>query len=79
MYYVYILKSEKDGKHYIGMTSNLELRLAEHNNGSVKSTQNRTPLKIIHYESYPDKKDATKRERFLKTGKGREFIKLIDN
>ncbi len=68
MYYVYILKSEKDKKIYIGYTSNLKLRYKEHHNGEVKSTKNRRPLELIYYEAYKNKKDAQDRENYLKGG-----------
>jgi putative endonuclease len=54
MYHVYILKSEKDGKLYIGQTSNLEERLSAHNRGSVKSTKHRRPLKLIYSKEFHD-------------------------
>jgi putative endonuclease len=83
-YYVYILYSYKDSKLYIGFTNNLKRRLTEHSNGKVESTKNRTPLKLIHYEYFINRKDAEARERFLKSGYGRkqfkEFLKntLVD-
>ena len=48
MYYVYVLQSEKDRKIYVGFTKNLEERLKLHNNGKVKSTKNRLPLKLVY-------------------------------
>ena len=51
MYYVYILKSEKDKKFYTGYTKNLKLRFEQHCNGKVGSTKNRRPLKLIYYEA----------------------------
>jgi len=71
MYYVYILKSIKDGKFYTGYSENLKRRLDEHNHGKVKSTKNRRPLQLICYEAYLDKKTAEKREKFLKTSDGK--------
>lgn len=69
MYYVYVLKSGKDNKLYIGSTSNLKKRLKEHNNGKVESTSYRRPLEIIYYEAYKEEKTARKREKLLKKGK----------
>ena len=68
MYYVYILKSLRDKRLYIGYTSDLKLRYKEHCDGEVKSTKNRRPLDIIYYEAYKNKKDAQSRERYLKGG-----------
>lgn len=66
MYYLYLLKSQKDGKLYIGFTAHLRERLQQHNNGEVISTNPRRPFKLIYYEGYRSIKDAQKRERNLK-------------
>ena len=71
MFYVYILKSLKDGNFYIGYSSNLKRRIQEHSNGKVKSTRNRRPLKLICYEAYLDKETALGREKYLKTSDGK--------
>lgn len=73
-YCVYILLSKKDNKHYIGMTSNLDRRISEHNNGLVKSTKPRRPFEIIHTEFFENKADALKREKQLKNKKGKIFF-----
>lgn len=75
MYYTYVLKSKKDSKLYIGYTSNLRERLKLHNDGGVPSTQNRRPLELIYYEACLVKEDAIKREKSLKTGFGRSYLK----
>lgn len=75
-YKVYILRSSQDGKRYIGMTSRLDLRLKQHQNGRVISTRNRRPLKLIYTEQFDTKKEAEGREKFFKSGKGREYLKL---
>ena len=59
------------------MTEDIKRRLAEHFDGKVKSTRNRRPLELIHTEEFELKKDAHERELFLKTGKGREYLKSI--
>jgi putative endonuclease len=75
-FFVYILQSKKDNKHYIGMTSNLEQRLFQHNSGLVKSTKNRIPLELIYSEEFENKSDALNREKELKTKKGKlSFLK----
>jgi putative endonuclease len=76
MYFVYILRSLKDNKKYIGLTNDLQKRLAEHNNGKCSATKNRRPFELLHYETFSVREEAAKREKFFKTGKGREFIKL---
>jgi len=75
MFYVYVLKSKKDGRLYIGFTTDLKLRFQEHINGKVKSTNYRRPLELIYYEAYKDEKIARRRERQLKSGKAHIALK----
>jgi putative endonuclease len=75
-YYVYVLKSEIVDRNYVGFTQNLHRRLRQHNSGKNKSTKSYLPWKILFYEEFDDKEKALQRELFLKTGKGREYIKL---
>lgn len=74
-YYVYILLSLKDKRFYIGFTEDLRNRLSEHAQGNVRSTKDRRPLKLIHYEYFIEKSDAKAREVFLKSGFGRNQLK----
>ena len=74
MNYIYVLKSKKDLKRYIGLTNNLERRLLLHNSGKVKATKNRHPFELIYFEKFEDRTRAAKREKFLKSGKGREYL-----
>ena len=74
-YYVYLLFSIKDHKFYVGFTTDLKKRMDEHTQGYVTSTKNRLPLKLIHYEYFINREDAIARERFLKSGFGRDQIK----
>ncbi|MFH1866552.1 MAG: GIY-YIG nuclease family protein [Patescibacteria group bacterium] len=78
MFYVYALKSEKDGRLYIGLSSNPERRLKEHNDGKTHSTRSRRPFKIIYCENLPNRQLARKKELYLKSGIGREFFKSIN-
>lgn len=66
MYYVYIIKSDKDEKLYTGSTNDLRRRLSEHNNGKVPPTKTRIPFTLRYYESYYDESDARRRESALK-------------
>lgn len=66
MYYVYILKSLKDKKLYIGFSGDVAKRLKEHNNGKVFATKYRRPLEILYYESYKSREAAREREKKLK-------------
>ena len=75
MWNVYILKSESTGRFYKGSTEDLDVRLKSHNAGKVKSTMAFRPW-VVHYsESFEDKADALKRERFLKTRSGWRWLK----
>ena len=74
MYYSYVLQSEKDNEFYIGFTKDLKLRFEKHEKGLVESTKNRRPLKLIYYEACLNQKDATKREKYLKTYNGKRFL-----
>ena len=80
MWKVYILKSKKDFKYYIGSTSNLEERLAKHNSGGNISTKNRRPLVLVYSETYNTKTEALSRERKIKSYKGGQAFKsLVSN
>jgi putative endonuclease len=79
MYFVYILKSLKDFKYYIGQTKDLDDRLKKHNSGQVKSTKSRRPFILIKKESFNTRGEAKKRENYLKKLKGgNEFKKFIN-
>ena len=77
MYYVYILKSEKNGKLYKGLANDLRRRVKEHNAGKATFTKNNGPWKLIYYEAFSSEKDARREELFLKSGKGKERIKYL--
>ncbi|NTW22307.1 GIY-YIG nuclease family protein [Candidatus Falkowbacteria bacterium] len=77
MYYVYILKSRRNGKLYKGFTNDLKRRVSEHNSGHSDFTRNNGPWDLVYYEAFLSKDDARKEEQFLKTGKGRERIKYL--
>ena len=63
---------------YIGLTNNLDKRILEHNNGKVTATKNRRPFVLIYFENFENKFEAAKREKFLKSGQGREFLNKIN-
>ena len=73
-FYVYTLLSKKDKQFYIGCARNLKKRFKEHNDGKVYSTARRRPLSLIYYEAYLSKDDAFAREKYLKTGWGRNYL-----
>ena len=75
MFYVYILHSGTDAGLYIGYSANLKRRLREHEQGLSFATSFRAPWKLIYYEAYAEQTDAQGREKFLKSGAGRRFIR----
>jgi putative endonuclease len=75
MYYVYVLRSVKDGKLYSGYSADLKKRLEYHNKGKVGVTKYRIPFMLIYYEAFLHQQDATSREKFFKTQWGRSFLK----
>ena len=78
-FYVYILRSESSGKTYVGQTSDLERRVAQHNDPDFTLTlytkRNKGPWRLIHSEEYPSRKEAIDREKYLKSGQGREWLR----
>ncbi|MBI2442967.1 MAG: GIY-YIG nuclease family protein [Candidatus Levybacteria bacterium] len=74
MLYVYVLL-DKNKNFYIGYTGDLKKRVKEHRDGSVFATKAKQPLELIYYEASVNKYDALKREKYLKSGPGRRFIK----
>jgi len=75
MWYTYLLQSNKDNLWYTGCTNDLRKRFKEHNNGLVTSTKGRGPFKLIYYEACSNKNDAFAREKYLKSGMGKRYIK----
>jgi putative endonuclease len=75
MHYVYVLESIKDKQNYVGYTKNLKFRFEQHQKGLVASTKNRRPLKLTYYEACINQRDATHREKYLKTIYGKRFLK----
>ncbi len=74
-YYVYVLVSKRDKNFYVGYTKDLKSRFEQHSKGYVDSTKDRKPFELVYYESCLDKRDASHRERYLKTYLGRQFLK----
>ncbi len=78
MFYLYILRSLKDNKLYIGTTNNIEIRLEQHNAGLSKSTKYRRPFKLIYIEEYKSRSDAMKREWYFKnTTEGNKLMRKL--
>lgn len=75
--YVYILQSTKNNNLYVGYTEDLRKRLQEHNRGLNFSTKPYRPWRLIHYEAYRNKKDAERREGYIKTNQGARLLKRM--
>ncbi len=75
MFYTYVIQSKKDDKWYTGSTNNLRKRLKEHNDNKVFSTKGRGPFDLIYYEACMNEQDARTREKYLKSGMGKRYLK----
>ncbi|OGW79103.1 MAG: hypothetical protein A3G33_03855 [Omnitrophica bacterium RIFCSPLOWO2_12_FULL_44_17] len=64
-----------DGSHYVGSAQDVVMRLKQHNQKRNRSTKSRCPWKLVHQEEYRSRSEAVRRERFFKTGAGRNFLK----
>ncbi len=75
-YYVYILENKHDGTWYTGFTEDIKQRIKDHNSGKGgKTTRQKIGWKIIYCEAYLNKQDALGREKFLKGGSGKKYLK----
>jgi putative endonuclease len=77
MYFVYAIQNQKDGRIYVGLTSDVEKRLIEHNKGKTKSTKFYIPRKIIYFEECNTRIEARNREKYWKSGIGKEKLKKM--
>src|SRR5438128_1895526 len=74
---VYVLRSLRNGRHYTGSTDDLNRRLLEHARGKTPYTRHGGPFELVHRESAQDRVSARRRERYLKSGMGREELRAI--
>jgi putative endonuclease len=78
MHYVYVLRSLKNGKRYVGYSSKPpSAKLEEHNGGATRWTRQNRPFMLLHHEIFDDAKTARRREIFLKSGKGRQWLDQV--
>ena len=77
MHYVYVIKSENNNYFYVGISDNPKRRINQHNKGYNRTTKPYIPFKIIIIEEHASRIEARKREKFLKSGCGREFIRSM--
>ena len=78
LYFVYILKSLKDGSYYKGYTQDLNKRLEEHNQGKSSYTSTKLPWILLYSETFTTKEEAIAREKYLKNSAGRRLIKKLN-
>jgi len=77
MYKVYAIKSRLRNYIYVGLTSNLEERIRRHNDGRERTTKAYRPFELIYSEEHLTREEARKREKYFKSGVGKEFLKII--
>ncbi len=77
MYKVYVIKSKLRKYIYVGMTSNIEERIERHNKGYEKTTRAYRPFELIYTEDQATREEARKREKYFKSGVGKEFLKKM--
>jgi len=77
MFYVYILKSLKDGSYYIGYTQDIESRISKHNLSNKGYSATKKPWILVYSEKFENKTLAIKRENFLKAQKSKVFIERL--
>ena len=77
MYYVYVLVSLSRNYIYVGMTDNLERRISYHNAGYNKTTRAYRPFRTLLTEQFASRMEARNREKYLKSGVGKEFLKML--
>ncbi len=74
MFYVYVLKSGKAGRRYVGSCEDFGDRLRRHNNGESKATKHGIPWTVLSVEEFPTRAAALRKERYYKTGRGRDEL-----
>jgi len=77
MYYVYAIKSLNKNYIYVGLTNNPERRIKQHNSGKEITTRPYSPFMNLIIENYPNRIEARKREKYLKSGCGKEYLKSL--
>ncbi|GAB5527217.1 MAG: hypothetical protein Roseis2KO_50890 [Roseivirga sp.] len=77
LFTVYAIRSKSRNYTYVGMSSELEVRLKRHNEGKNKTTRAYAPFELIYTKSFDTRVEARNHEKYLKTGRGRAFLKSI--
>jgi putative endonuclease len=76
-FFVYAIKSINRNYIYVGLTDNVERRVSQHNNGYERTTKPYAPFKLIYWEKFNSRQEARQKEKFLKSGVGKEQLKLL--
>ena len=76
-YFVYVIQSVRDDWIYVGYTTDFKKRITRHNLGHVTSTKIHRPFRMLFLEIYINKADAKRREKYLKTTKGKQTLKTM--
>jgi putative endonuclease len=74
MFHCYVLHSQKTGRRYVGSCENLTDRIRRHNASDSKATKHGVPWVLVHSESFASRSEAARRERYYKTGRGRDEL-----
>ena len=77
MFTVYVLQSRKRKYCYVGLTENLDRRVAQHEGGKERTTRPYRPFDLIHIEMFTTRPEARKREKYLKLGSEKEWLKHL--
>jgi putative endonuclease len=77
MFHVYVLRGSKTGRRYVGSCADLDKRLRRHNLGHSKATRHGVPWTLVHRETFSNRADATRKERYYKTGRGRDELEQL--
>ncbi|MFA5792047.1 MAG: GIY-YIG nuclease family protein [Candidatus Paceibacterota bacterium] len=78
MFYVYFIQSQKNPDWtYVGFSENLKQRIESHNKHKNLATKPYAPFVLLHYEAFRKREDALRREKYLKTSKGKRTLKLM--
>ena len=78
MFYCYVLRSQKTGRRYVGSCENLTERIRRHNAGDSKATKHGVPWVLVHSESFATRAEAAQRERYYKSGRGRDDLDKLE-
>ena len=79
MYYIYVMNSKDRNYIYVGISDNPKRRIQQHNLGYNKTTNPYRPFNVLLIEKHKNRKEARKREKYLKSGCGKEFLKNLSS